>query len=177
MNPFAIIVIAIALAAGGFYEGWDMRGDHEAAIALKAKADADKLIAAEKLRGDGLANDLEIEKRNIKTVTIETIKEVPKVTTVYVEVPGEAAKPIPPAVVVWGAVRLYNHALRPDLPDAASQFAYPAGATDLTRSPVDTPDILTVHVENAGKYAECRAQLNKLIDFELGRNKPPAPAQ
>jgi hypothetical protein len=172
LNPWALLgalMLAIAIAAGGYYEGWEMRGDHEAAVALKVKERADKALADERARGERLAADLEEEKRNVKTVTVEVVKEVPKVTTVYVEVPGEAPKAIPPAVITWGAVRLYNRALRPDLPGSAREFAYPPGGTDVTRAPVDTPDILSVHAENGGKYAECRAQLNKLIDFELGR--------
>lgn len=173
MNPYSIIaglLVSIGLAAGGYAAGWSQRGDHEAAIALKAKIAADVELEKERKRGDALATDLEIEKRNIKTVTVEVIKEIPKVTTVYVEVPGEAPKIIPPAIVTFGAVRLYNIALRPDLPKAASEFAYPPGATDITRAKVDTPDILAVHAINASKYAECRSQLNKLIDWHEGKS-------
>lgn len=172
MNPYALLgglILAISLAGGGYYQGWERRGDHEAAVQLKATLAANKLLAEEKLRGDGLAAELELEKRNIKTVTIEVIKEIPKVTTVYVEVPGETPKAIPPAVITFGAVRLFNRSLRPDLPAGASEFAYPPGATNVTRAPVDTPDILAVHAENGAKYAECRTQLNKLIDYELGK--------
>lgn len=165
----AVVAVVLSLMAGSFYQGWSMRGDREAAVKLEAERAAAKLLAAEKARGDALAADLETEKRNIKTVTVEVIKEVPKVTTVYVEKPGEEPKAIPPAVYTWGFVGLYDRALRPDLPATASQFARPPGATDITRAPIDSPDILSIHVENAGKYAECRAQLNKLIDFELGR--------
>lgn len=174
MNPYSIIaglIVSIGLAVGGYAAGWSQRGDHEAAIALKAKIAADAELDKERERGDALVVDLEAEKRNIKTVTVEVIKEIPKVTTVYVEVPGETPKIIPPAVITFGAVRLFNTALRPDLPASASEFAYPTGATDITRAKVDTPDILAVHAINAGKYAECRAQLNKLIDWHEGKNQ------
>lgn len=171
MNPYTIIgalVAAIALAGGGYYEGWSHRGDHEAAIALKVERAAAVVLAAETKRADGLAGQLAVEKGIIHEVIVEVVKEIPKFTTVYVEAPGEPAKPIPAAVFVWGAVGLYNRALRPDLPPGAGEFAYPAGATDITRAKIDIPDVLSVHTINAGKYAECRAQLNKLIDFELG---------
>ena len=177
MNPYAIIgaiLVAIALAGGGYYQGWEKRGDHEAAIALKAERAAAVKLAAEVKRADDLAGKLAVEKGTIHEVIVEVVKEIPKVTTVYVEVPGEIAKPIPPAVITFGAVRLFDRALRPDLPASAREFAYPAGATDATRSPADTPDVLNVHTVNAGRYAECRAQLNKLIDFELGRAGPAA---
>lgn len=176
MNPYAIIaalVTSIALAAGGYYAGWEQRGDHEAAITLKAKMVADANLKKAQDRADVLATDLETEKRNIKTVTVEVIKEIPKYTNVYIErgqdVTIEPPKPIPAAIYTFGTVRLYNRVLRPDLPESASEFAYPAGGTDITRAEVDTKDILAVHAENAGKWAECRSQLNKLIDFELGR--------
>ena len=181
MNPWGIlgaVLLAIGLAGGGYYEGWSQRGDHEAALQLVAERAAAKRLAAETARADGLAAQLVVEQGTIHERIVEVIKEVPKVTTVYVEKSGEEAKTIPPAVIVWGAVRLFNSALRPDLPDSAIEFAYPTGATDITRAPVDTPDILSVHIENAGKYAACRAQLNKLIDFELGRGSaPPKPVQ
>lgn len=173
MNPWSIIaglVVSIGLAVGGYAAGWSQRGDHEAGIALKAKIAADAKLEEERKRGDALAIDLEGEKRNIKTVTVEVIKEIPKVTTVYVEVPGETPKIIPPAVVTFGTVRLFNVALRPDLPKTASEFAYPPGTTDITRARVDVPDILSVHAVNAAKYAECRAQLNKLIDWHEGKS-------
>lgn len=176
MNPYSIIaalVASIALAAGGYYAGWQQRGDHEAAITLTAKLAHDKLLSDERKRADVLATELELEKQNIKTVTIEVIKEIPKYTNVYIErgqnVTIEPPKPIPPAIVTFGTVRLFNRSLRPDLPASASEFAYPAGVTDITRADIDTKDILAVHAVNAGKYAECRSQLNKLIDFELGK--------
>lgn len=172
INPYIIIAILVAFigtGAGGFAFGWSTRGDHDDAIMLDAKKAQDKQLEDERKRADVLATDLETEKRNIKTVTVEVVKEIPKVTTVYVEKPNEAPRQIPPAVVVWGAVRLFDRALRPDLPDGASEFAYPPGGTDITRAPVDIPDILGVHAINASKYADCRAQLNKLIDFELGK--------
>lgn len=168
MNPYSIIfglVFSAALAAGGFYQGWSMRGDHEAAAQLKAKIEWDKQLAEQKKVGDALVVALEDEKRNIKTVTIEVIKEIPKYTKSYIEVPGETPKTIPPAIITFGSLGLYNRSLRPDLPITASEFAYPPGATDITKAPVDVPDILTVHAENGAKYAECRTQLNKLIDW------------
>jgi len=172
MNPYTIIaaiLLALSLAAGGYYEGWAKRGDHEAAIELKAKVAADAALAIEQKRADVLSGQLALEVQNIKTVTVEVIKEVPKVTTVYIEKAGDEPKIIPDAVITFGAVGLFNRALRPDLPASASEFAYPSGATDITRSPVKFPDVINVHIENASKYAECRDQLNKLIDFEVGK--------
>lgn len=170
--PWMILAGVLALAGvvgGSFYEGWSMRGDREAAKQLVAEREWAAKIEAERKRGDGLAQELELEKQNIKTVTVEVIKEVPKYTTVYVEKPGETPKPIPSAVIVWGAVGLWNDALAAGMSGASGKPARPAGATDLSRSPLDTPDLLNNAAINFGKYAECRAQLNKLIDFYEGK--------
>lgn len=165
------VLLVAALTGGAYYQGWSMRGDREAAKQLEAERKMQAEINRQRERGDKLAVDLELEKQNIKTVTVEIIKEVPKVTTVYVEKPGEAPKAIPPAVYTWGFVGMYDRALRPDLPGTAGQFARPPGGSDLARAPVDSPLILQTHTVNAAQYAECRAQLNKLIDYELARQQ------
>ncbi|ATI15733.1 DNA-packaging protein [Bordetella phage vB_BbrM_PHB04] len=166
------VLLVAALTGGAFYKGWDMRGDREAANQLKAQQKLQAEIDAQRARGDKLAADLELEKRNIKTVTVEVIKEVPKVTKVYVEKPGEPPKAIPPAVYTNGFVRVWDRALRPDLPAAAGEPAGPSGGADLARAPVDSPDILNNHAVNASQYAECRAQLNALItDWESRTGK------
>lgn len=176
MNPYAIIgalLLSIGLAGGGYYAGWDQRGDHEAAIALKVKDKADIALKAARERADGLAGELADEVRNIKTVTVEVIKEVPKVTTVYVEVPGEIPKIIPPAVYTYGFVRVWNDALYAgSLRPGAGQPADNAAGADTVRAAIDSPDILSNAAENFSKYAECRAQLKKLILFEKGRAVP-----
>jgi hypothetical protein len=168
MLPWMILgglLLLASLVGGAFYKGWEMRGDRDAALQAKAEKEWQSKVDAERERGEKLAAALEVEKQNIKTVTVEVVKEIPKYTKVYVERPGDAPKPIPPAVINWGAVGLYDRALRPDLPSTAGEFARPAGATDLTRSPADVADVLGADAENAGRYAECRAQLNALIDW------------
>lgn len=176
MNPYSIIaalVASIALSVGSYYAGWQQRGDHEAAITLKAKIAADANLAAERKRGDGLATELEKERLNIKTVTIEIIKEVPKVTTVYKERENAPTIQIPEHIYTVGFVRLWNESYIPDLRKTPSKFADQTGrADDLIRAKVVADDILQNHIENAGKWAKCRADLNKLIDWHEG--KPPA---
>jgi len=166
------VLLVAALTGGAYYAGWDMRGDREAAKQLKAQQELQAEIDAQRERSNKLAAELELEKRNIKTVTVEVIKEVPKVTKVYVEKPGEPPKAIPPAVYTNGFVRLWNRALRPDLPASAGESAGAPGGADLAQAPIDSPDILNNHAGNAEQYAECRAQLNALIsDWESRSGK------
>lgn len=164
------LVLAALVAAAG-YGGWEFRGDHEAAKQVKAAQAWQKLMDAEVARGNKLAADLETEKQNIKTVTVEVIRRVPEVTTVYVEVPGETPKAIPDAVFTRGFVGLWNDALAADLSGAAGKPADPPAETyALVRARINQADVLTNHTINAGRYAECRAQLNKLIDWHEGRS-------
>lgn len=166
-----VVALMAALAGGGFYEGWTMRGDREAANELKIQQAMQQEIDAQRARGDRLAAALEKEKQNIKTVTVEVVKEVPKVVTKYVEKKGEAPKAIPAAIYTNGFVGLWNDSLAARMPVAAGGAHGPAAGSDLVRARIDSADILTNHAVNAGQYAECRAQLNKLIDFEQARTK------
>lgn len=165
------VVLFGALMGGAYYEGWTMRGDREAAKELQAQQAMQKQIDDQRARGDQLAADLEKEKQNIKTVTIEVVKEVPKVVTKYVEKKGEAPKAIPPAIYTNGFVGLWNDSLSARMPVSASGPDGAAGGSDIVRARIDSADILTNHAVNASQYAECRAQLNKLIDFEQARQK------
>lgn len=166
----AAVVAVLAMLGASYYAGWHQRGVKDLADQVAEKEEHEAFLKAERDRGDKLAADLELEKRNIKTVTVEVIKKIPEVTTIYVERGSNEVKPIPPAIYTFGFVRLYNSALRPELPKTASEFAYPSGTTDITRAEVATRDVLAVHAINAGKYAECRAQLNKLIDWHEGKS-------
>lgn len=180
MNPYAIlggVLLLIAAAGGGYYEGWSHRGDREAAIQLELVNEKNVQIEVERVRADGLAAELEVEKLNIKTVTIEKIKEVPSVTTIYKESPDAPVQVIPDPVYTLGFMRVWNGAYGTMLmPTSPSRPVGAPGEADIVRAKIDSADILFNHVENAGKHAACYAQLNKLIDLELGRGQPAPPA-
>ena len=176
MNPWGIlgaVLLAIGLAGGGYYEGWSQRGDHEAALQLVAERAAADDLKKERERGDALAVQLDIERGAIHEATITQIKEIPAVTTTYQEAPDAPVQNIPPAVYTVGFVRLWNDSLYTSLPKPTGQPFGAAESTDTLRAKIDSPDVLANAVENFGKYAACRAQLNKLIDFELGRGSAP----
>lgn len=169
----AALIAAIGLAGGGYYEGWSLRGDRDSAQYLLAQKKADDAwqgkVDAANARGDKLAADLETEKGNIKTVTVTQIQRVPVVTKSYAEKFGETLKAIPAAVYTVGFVGVYNDALDPSvehaLPIPAGVAPGSAGDPNTARASIDTPDVLNNVVVNGGKYADCRAQLNKLIDW------------
>jgi hypothetical protein len=168
----AALIAAIGLAGGGYYEGWSLRGDRDSAQYLLAQKKADDAwqgkVDAANARGDKLASALEGEKANVKTVTLTVVKEIPKVTTVYKERPDGPSIPLA-NVFTWGFVRLWDDASDPtvkhDVSAAAGVPASAAAEADLVRSSVSTADVLGNHAENAGQYADCRNQLNALIDW------------
>ncbi|HEX7906743.1 MAG TPA: hypothetical protein VF534_01440 [Paraburkholderia sp.] len=174
--PWVILAVVLAIGgagAFGYYKGDSTRGKLDAATYAAAQKKADdawqkKLDAAHQV-GDKLASDLEVAKANVKTVTLTVVQEVPKVTTIYKEKAGAPSIAIPDAIYTWGFVRLYNDALDPTVKhDVSAAAGVPAGAAaeaDLVRSSIGTADILDNHAENAGQYADCRNQLNALIDW------------
>jgi hypothetical protein len=180
--PWVILAVVLCIGgagAFGYYKGDSTRGNLDAATYASAQKKADdawqvKLDAANKV-GDKLASDLEVAKANVNTVTVTVVKEVPKVTTIYKEKAGAPSIAIPDAIYTWGFVRLYNDALDPtvkhDVSAAAGVPASEAGEADLVRSSIGTADILDNHAENAGQYADCRNQLNALIDWHVGTAK------
>ena len=166
-----LVVLAAALASG---IAWKARGDREDARRLAELRALQAQMDEQRARADRIAADLEVARRDVRTVTVEVVKLIPSVTTVYVEKPGDAPRPIPDPVFTRGFVGLWNLALAGRLSDPASKPAGLPGAADaIVRARVGTADILANHAENAGKHAECRAQLTALIDW--ARSVQPAP--
>ncbi|MCS5516192.1 hypothetical protein NWF32_17130 [Pseudomonas qingdaonensis] len=96
---------------------------------------------------------------------------------------GRASEPLPPADFTAGFIRVWNSALF----GTASPVAVPAtdsttgrtdaagtgaGAADDLIAGITRADLLSNHVRNSRRYAGCRAQLNKLIEWNAnhGRN-------
>lgn len=180
--PWVILAVVLAIGgagAFGYYKGDSTRGKLDAAQYAAAQKKADdawkaKIDAANKV-GDKLAEDLEAEKANVKTVTLTVVKEIPKVTTVYKETANAPSIAVPHGIYTWGFVRLLDDALDPTVKhDVSAAAGVPAGSAaeaDLVRASIDTPDVLSNAVENAGQYADCRNQLNALIDWHANAGK------
>lgn len=152
----------------------------QAAKALKVEAD--KLLA-EQARGNQLAAELGAKKDELRTVTDKLSGEVQRVTTLYRRTLDAQLEPLPAAVFTVGFVRVWNSALF----GTASPVAMPspgatsgrtdatsvgAGAADGLIAGITRADLLSNHVRNSERYAGCRAQLNKLIEWNTnhGRN-------
>ena len=174
--PWALLAVALAIGAAGafgYYKGDSTRGKLDAATYATAQKNADdawqaKLDAATDV-GNKLSATLATQKQQIQTVTVTQIQRVPVVTKSYAEQFGETLKAIPPAVYTAGFVGVWNNALDPSvehaLPVPAGVAAGSAGDPNVARASIDTPDVLANEVVNGGKYADCRASLNKLIDW------------
>lgn len=179
--PWVALVFLLAVGGVGifgYHKGAQLQALTDQAKYQKAQQEAETkwqaMLDAANAKGNQLAADLEKEKANIKTVTVTVVKEVPKVTTVYKDSLNAPTQTIPDPIVTWGFVRLWNDALEPsvqhDVSHAAGLPASAADIADLIRSPAKLDDILTNQAVNASQYAECREQLNRLIDFETQKN-------
>jgi hypothetical protein len=165
-----ITAIVGGIFLGGYHKGYDVREASDAKLQQQADTAWQTKLDAANANGAELAAKLATASANVRTVTQTVIKEVPKVTTVYKEKPGAPVQAIPVAVITWGFVRLWNDASDPTVkhavPASVAGSSETAADADLVKSGVTVGDILDNHAANAGQYADCRNQLNALIDFE-----------
>jgi hypothetical protein len=168
-------LVLLAALAWCYHDGSVTRGKSDAATYAAAQKKADdawqaKLNAAQG-KGAQLAAELAKEQANVKTVTVTLVKEIPKVTTIYKEKPGAPTQALPSAIYTWGFVRVWDDASDPtvkhDVSKSAGVAPGAAAEADLVRSSVDTAGVLANHIGNAGQYADCRSQLNALIDWHV----------
>lgn len=170
------LVFCLLVCAGCAFGGWHFRGlEAQVQIAeLNAKADREReerQKAFDAALAENEARGRVAETKHAQEVTAladrsdklkqEIIRERNKAIRA-----GERATLLSDFWVLH-----YNTALRPTS-DPSAPATVPAGASKGARpavtpdGPVDQWDALYVHTENARRWAECRAQLNSLIDFE-----------
>lgn len=177
MDFRVIGIVALVASLLGASAGWEVRawkadsdistikdGFQERLDAqTKAKDDALEKLAAANSKA---ALDLEANKRTIANNSFKIKSEV-------LNEKANALKSSTPICAIspeW--VRIYNDALRPagDSPETPGESASAtegAGASGSGATGADQWEVLWVHAENASRWAECRAQLNALIDYEL----------
>ncbi|MEX5343002.1 DNA-packaging protein [Pseudomonas sp. I2] len=163
--------------------------EHEAELRYMAesaviglKKAADELIASQAY-GNQLAADLVAKRDELRAVTDKLNGEIQRVTTLYRRALNTQPEPLPPAVFTAGFVRVWNSALfgtatavavpsSGSTPSGANATAAGASAADDLIAGVTRADLLANHVRNSEGYADCRAQLTKLIKWNVsnGRN-------
>ncbi|MHB2082125.1 DNA-packaging protein [Pseudomonas asiatica] len=159
----------------------ELRRLAEAATTELKKA-ADELIASQAY-GNQLAADLVAKRDELRTVTDKLTGEIQRVTTLYRRALDAQAEPLPPALFTVGFVRVWNSALfgtaaavavpAPGSTSSGADATSPgASAADDLIAGVTRADLLANQIRNGEGYAACRAQLNKLIEWNTsnGRN-------
>lgn len=155
----------------------------ESATAALKKA-ADELIASQAY-GNQLAADLVAKRDERRAVTDKLNGEIQRVTTLYRRALDAQPEPLPPALFTVGFVRVWNSALFGTATTATVAVPSPgsttsgtdatpsgASAADDLIAGVTRADLLANQVRNGEGYADCRAQLTKLITWNSrnGRN-------
>lgn len=152
MMPFNMMYMAIAAGViylAGFGSGWAVNGWRwEAKEAVQLKAQADLKFQYEELSRHLVKRYQEVEAK--KKVVYRTIKE-----KVYVETSGKLCFSAN-AVKLWNEA-LVGEAVLPPTSTGASEAPGGTGATDT--------EVLANAVDNFELAAECRDQLNALIDW------------
>lgn len=178
------LVFCLLVCFGCAFGGWHFRGlkaDAEIA-ALNAKADRereDRQKAYDKAVADAEAQGRVVDAKHAKEV--QAISD--QTDKLKQEIVREKYKNLNAGIAstqlgtFW--VQHYNAALRtPSGQAAASGVAAgsPKGAdlADAADGAIDQWDALYVHTENAKRWAECRSELNALIDFETQGSAPGA---
>lgn len=176
-------VIAVAVAAVVLFAlGWMVRGwiadrdmnatllAHEQERVERIEA-ANRAVAAAEQTGRETSAKYEARIREISTVS-------QKLKTEVLHAQSKAISSNAPVCSLDGSwVRVYDEALRPasgqDSPTGEpAATTQGAGASGDGASSANQWDVLWVHTENASRWAECRAQLNSLIDFERRDDAP-----
>jgi len=162
----------------------DLRADHalekqhQAETAVDAANQAAAELRASQAKGDQLTVQLADTRESLRKTTDKLKGEIAHVTTLYRRALDAQPEPLPTAVFTTGFVRVWNTAngISAAMPaqQATSGIAPSssgAGAADDLNSGITQGDLLTNHVRNGELYGLCRAELNRLIDWNLNASK------
>lgn len=177
MDFRVIGIVALVASLLGAGAGWEVRGWKADSDIATIKNDYQERIDAQRVAKDEALNKLELVSRKAAS-ELEAHKQAiaTKSFKIKSEVLNEKANALKSSAPVCAIspewVRIYNEALRPagDTPEGSGESATAtegAGASGSGSAGTDQWEVLWVHAENASRWAECRAQLNALIDYEL----------
>ncbi len=191
-NVWAALVLLAALLAAGTL-GYSLadgqrRAEHADYLRVQAQAQAAREaqhsadLAAAYEAGDQQAAALRAANIRADDLAEQLKHQVPHVSTVYIEKPGAAPRPLPDRPFTVGWVRNYNAALglsgREALRDPADAARAspgpsapgPVSAADLARSAVTQADVLENHTGNSLACVKVTNQLNAILDLYEGRH-------
>ncbi len=148
-----------------------------AEASAKAANQALKNLRAEQDRGDQLATQLATEKATFRKITDRLNGEITRVTTLYRRTLESPPEPLPAGVFTVGFVRVWNNAngistsmsaqQTQQAPSGTAASGGGAGAADSLDSGVTQPLVLANQIRNGELHSSCRAQLNRLIEWNL----------
>lgn len=146
----------------------------------KAIKDAGEVLAQETARGNRLSAQLDQAQDRIDSLSRQLQSKVDHVSTVFRPAPDAPVQPLPQCVFTRGWLRSYNAAIGTGVPDAGKGTGPSAQATDasgtvageddLLPARIDQRDILSHHIDYAARARKLEEALNRLIDYEEGKD-------
>lgn len=183
MNPIPAIrlILAVLLISSIFFAGWLVRGwkadsdiadihlAHQAEREAQLKA-AQEAVTAIQETGREASKRYEAAIRDMSDSSDKLRKDLRNAESKA----RKSGAPVCNLDTEW--VRIYNQAMQAasdpgtstGKPAESPQGANPPNAGSVS---LDQWDVAWVHTENAERWAQCRAQLNALIDFETNDAK------
>ncbi|WP_423197433.1 lysis protein [Cupriavidus sp. H19C3] len=141
---------------------------------------AGEVMAEETARGNRLSAQLGVAQDEISALARQLQEKVNDVSTVYRPAPGAVPQPLPVCIFTRGWLRQYNAAITgSDLPAATEGASAPAQASDargaatgddLAPVGIDQRSILSHHIDYGARARMLEEQLNRLIDYEEGKD-------
>lgn len=142
--------------------------------------DAGEVLAQETARGNRLSAQLDQAQDRIDSLSRQLQSKVDHVSTVYRPAPDAPVQPLPQCVFTRGWLRSYNAAIGAAVPapgegagpsaQAPNASGAAAGEDDLLPAGIDQRDILSHHIDYAARARKLEEALNRLIDYEEGKD-------
>lgn len=165
----AAVAAVVLFATGWMVRGWMADADMNATLLAHEQERVQRIEAANRVVTAAEQSGREtVAKYEARIREISNVSQKLKTEVIHAQSQAISSNaPVCSMPSSW--VRLYDDALRPS-GGADSRTGDSGAASEGTGAagsgPASEWDVLWVHTENAARWAECRAQLNGLIDFE-----------